>query len=341
MLGIDPEILKENLPLSTMSIVNEAVNRGICYEVLLPRAIVLLSYNDHEEYLFFQSCSKTTYVAGRICRDKSITKYFLARSGIEVPSGQLFEKNQKDEALEFAHQIGWPVVLKPYQGERGKQVFSDVRDETSFQEKWTTFDETEKVIVETKFVGKEYRVWATQKGVFGITNRVPANVVGDGVSTIQILIDEKNKDEKRGINLEPKPLKKIKVDEEVLSILSKSDKKLDSIPKEGEQVFLRSNSNLSTGGDSIESLDIAHQSVKDIAVKAINSIPGLAYAGVDFMTKDITKPQGKGTYVIIELNEVPGIDGHHFPAVGKPRNVAAAIIDLLFPETISDQKDEK
>lgn len=332
MFEIDPKIMKENLPLSTMSIVNQAQKRGISYEILFPRAIVLLSYRGHDEYLFFQSSSKTTYVAGRICRDKSITKYFLERAGIETPRGQLYGQSQKDEALEFARQIGWPVVLKPYQGERGKQVFSDVRDETSFLEKWATFDETEKIIIETKFIGKEYRVWATQNGVFGITNRVPANVIGDGISTIETLIEEKNEDEKRGINLEPKPLKKIKIDEEVLSILAKSDRTLESIPKEGEQVFLRANSNLSTGGDSIESLDVAHQSVKDIAIKAINSIPGLAYAGVDFMTTDITKPQTKGTYAIIELNEVPGIDGHHFPAVGKPRNVAAAIIDLLFPE---------
>jgi len=334
MLYILPEILKENLPLSTMSIINEAVNRGASYEVISPRDFVVLRLNGHEEHLASQCTKYTTYGANRICKDKNTTKVFLNRAGIKTPEGQLFLKGAMTGALEYAKELGWPIVLKPKDGTKGQNVFANIHNEDEFQSKWSRFADSDEIIVEKKFVGTEYRIWATRDKVYGINNRVPANVIGDGKSTILELVDEKNKDKNRGLAEDPLPLKKIEINDEAIHILEKSDKKPDSIPQNGEQVFLRNNSNLFTGGDSIESLDIAHPSVKEIAVKAVCAIPGLPYGGVDFMTTDITAPQDDGTYVIIEMNHSPGIDGHQFPAVGTPRNIAKVIVDMLFPETI-------
>lgn len=330
-MNINPKILKEDLPLSTMIIVDEAVQRGIKYEIIHPRLMVLLTHRNHKEYLYCQGCDGTGLIARAVCKDKELTKTFLRRAGISVPDGKSFKKEQPDEAFKYAENIGWPLVLKPLDGGRGESVFANVQKD-DFYNIWSKIVAKD-VIIERKHHGKEYRIWATKEKVGGIINRIPANVVGDGKSTIAQLVDIKNQDPNRGNYGEPKPLKRILIDDAVIANLQSMNLTINSIVREGETVQLRDNSNLSTGGDSVDCFDEAHSSVFDLAIKAINSIPNLAYAGIDLMTQDITKPQTPDNHVIIEINDVPGIDGITFPAIGKPRNVAAEIINIMFPET--------
>jgi len=187
-------------------------------------------------------------------------------------------------------------------------------------------------LVEKEFHGEEYRIFATRDKYVAAIHRVPANVVGDGVNTIKKLIDIKNTDPRRGSG-HRKSLVRIKVDGIVKEFLKKQKLKLSSVPKKDEIVYFRQNSNVSTGGDSYDVTNAVHPDVKKLAVKVIKAVPGLAYAGIDYLTKDITAKPTARNYIIIEVNDSPMISMHHIPYSGKARDAAGAIVDQLYPES--------
>lgn len=335
--------MENNLTISTKIIINEARNRGIVAEPIGPSRVVKLSFGGHDEYLSGSVLSVISGPALRIVNMKDQTKEFLKLNGIAVVDGKRFRNSELTAALSFAKEIGFPVVLKPTDSSHGNCVFIDISSEAEFNSAWANISSKfENIIVEKFFEnGIEYRITATKEKVLAITKRVPANVVGDGKHTIQELIDIKNSDLRRGDDSYrdfSRPLVKIEIDDVVLGTLLKDNLALDTVLKNDRQLFLRQNSNLSTGGDSVDFTDKADPSVKEISVKAINSIPGLAYGGIDFICHDIAQPQDKKSYSIIEINGSPGIFMHHFPYEGTPRNVAGGILDLAFPETRKDAR---
>lgn len=328
--------MKKPFTSSTQHILNEAKKRGISIKPIYPGRIAELNYKGHIEFLYHQFISKTSAVACRICREKDATKIFLEKVGISVAKGEAFETDQYPEAEKYLNKIGFPAVLKPITGTHGDLVFSDIRNLTEFKKSWKEISEKcERVIIEKKFVGKEYRIFATRDKTVGIVHRIPANVIGDGKHSLKQLIEIKNEDPKRGENYLSiaKSLIKIRIDDIVKAQLKKKNLTINYVPTKGKQIFLRDNSNISTGGDSIDYTDKVHPTVRQMAPKVIQAIPGLAYGGIDFMSKDITKKLTKDNYIILEINESPGIDLHHLPYAGKSRNAAKEIIDILFPET--------
>jgi cyanophycin synthetase len=330
--------MKENYTISTQIIINQAKERGIKVLDLCPGKVVKLTYGDHEEHLCCQFISKTTSVAYEIANNKNLTKQILKEVGISIAEGEKFTKTQFDEALTFAKRIGFPVVIKPTNSSHGNCVFANIADEKDFIKHWQKVSiKFNNILVERYFTGgTEYRVVASRDKVLGITNRVPANVVGDGIRTIKELVDIKNSDPRRGDDSYKdfkKCLVKIDIDDIIVETLKKSDRDIHYKPKAGEQIFLRENSNLSTGGDSIDFTDKVHPSVHKIAIEVVRAIPGLAYGGMDFLSKDITVQQTPDNHIIVEINSSPGIFMHHFPYEGKPRNVAGDILDIAFPET--------
>lgn len=323
--------------ISTHLILNEALSRSIEINPMKHAPICELTFKGHTEYIFRQLNSITTIFSEKACVLKWLTKEFLSSKGISVAKGSVINSLQgHKEILKIAHEIGFPLVIKPTSSSHGSMV-EVVYGESDLKEKVDKiFSYHKSSIIEKLHQGVEYRIFATKEKVIAITNRVPANIVGNGRENIKELVDKKNSDPRRGpsdFSDPEKNLVKIEIDDHVLVKLESLGLNLDYVPKNGEQVFLRDNSNISTGGDSIDCTDIAHDSVKEIAIRAINAIPSLQYGGVDFLTKDITKEQGKDDYIIIEINNSPCISMHHFPAVGKSRIVAKEIIDLLFPET--------
>jgi len=318
--------------LAVKYIIDEAEKRGINAK-FYHQDYFVLEYKGHKEYFNETLSSKTTALGSKFCIRKDLTKILLAEAGISVPSGKNFDQKDLAAGLESAGEIGWPVVLKPNMGMEGDLVFPNLQNEAEFRAAWDKIGtKYSQIIVEKMFFGKEYRIFATREKALSVIHRVPANVVGDGNRTIEELIDIKNQDPRRGAGLTP--LAQIVIDDVVLATLKKSGLTPDHKPQKGEQIFLRENSNISTGGESIDCNKIADPSVFEIAQRAIEAIPGLQYGGVDFMTKDITKPQKGDGYVIIEVNSIPGIALHHQPTVGEPVNIAADIIDINFPETI-------
>jgi D-alanine-D-alanine ligase-like ATP-grasp enzyme len=226
--------------------------------------------------------------------------------------------------------------VKPSHGLQGKAITMNITDEERYtlaikQALEFTTEEDSGVVVEEQFSGKEYRVLCTRKKVVGIIHRIPANVIGDGVSTVKQLIDKKNSDPRRGKTLDF-ALFVIEIDANLIENLSKQNLTLESVPPSGQHIRLRSVSNIMQGGDSIDMTDLVHPSVKEIAVKAITAIPGLGFAGVDFMSTDITALQTSQTYIIVEINSSPGLCIHEFPYEGQRRYTDREFLYVLFPE---------
>jgi len=323
---------------STVLLVKEALRRGIKVDHINKyqrgMSFIELLYKKHFEYIVAQGSSRTSYAAYYAQKNKALAKSLFSRNKISIAAGRLFDNKNIGEAYDFIKKIGFPVVVKPFDGSHGDLVFMGLKNKKDCDEAIKkVLEKSKHVLVEKEFKGVGFRFLTSRDKVFAVANRDPANIVGDAVYNIKELIKIKNSDSKRGKD-SGSPLVRIKIDKIIKQNLSKQNIDVNYIPDEGEKIYLRNESSISTGGDSIDVTDLVHPDLKKIAIKAVRAIPGLVYAGVDLMTnKDISMKPTKNSYIIIELNASPGIDIHHFPYKGKPRNVAKGIIDILFPET--------
>lgn len=326
----------------TLAIAREAQALGISFQEIPESRVFALEYQGIKRYVHTLQPSQTSELAYHICHDKVATKAFLQPHGIVMPTGfHLLRTDSPEYQLEVFEALQKPLVVKPATGKEGKAITVGITTPEQFQAAVSqafSFESSPqaRVIVEETFVGTEYRVFVTQDKVVAITNREPANVIGDGSSTLTALIDQKNADPRRGDN-DHDPLVKIKIDDHVRTYLTEQNLSLDFIPPAGQKVYLRRNSNISTGGDSFDATEIAHPSVHDICLKVVRAIPGLYLAGIDFMSTDITQPQTAENYSIIEVNSSPGITPHEMPYQGTPRPAAREFLYVLFPELLAQQ----
>ncbi|WP_096190298.1 acylphosphatase [Evansella halocellulosilytica] len=293
-----------------------------------------LSNNGKVHHFESSRGDKISDEAYEICDNKHLTKEYLSMAGVPVPEGKRFSSYESDhEVISFADQLGYPLVLKPTNANGGKGVFSNIQSLQEFEEALhyvrheLAYDE---VIVEEFVSGDELRLIVIGDRVVGALNRIPANVVGDGKNSIKKLIKKKNALRKKNPHLKSRP---IKVDDELKKVLRASGFSMDSVPRDGERVYLRLTSNLSTGGDSVDVTDQLSEDLKQIAINATKAIPGLGVSGIDMIVND-----ERTTGVIIEANTRPGLGGHLFPMHGAPRDIAKEIVDYYFPETINNKK---
>lgn len=299
-----------------------------------PGQLFSLSSEDRTHYFFRTRGDKVTNEAVDIGRDKEKTKQVLMSKGIAMPEGKEFTKeNTNEEVLEYAGKLGYPVVVKPTDGSFGKGVFTNI---TSAGELEHTLDymrndlDYEKIIVEQYIPGKEYRLYVVDHEVVGAMNRIPANVTGDGINSIQALIDIKNKERSLNPRLVSCP---IVVNKEVEDYIGRKGYTLDSIPDKEEYVQLIDKTNISIGGDPVDVFDTISDEVKNAAIEALHGIPGLTHGAVDLIVHEETKKP-----YIIELNPTANLGGLLFPIKGKARDIPKAIIDYYFPETVNTSK---
>lgn len=322
---------------STYLLGHEAERRGVDVKKLFTEgtlandSLLELTYREHTEVIIGQTSSLTTSIGLEASKNKEVAKYFFQKAGLQVAAGAVFDVEHIDAILAFCRKTGFPVVLKPVDGTHGTNVFVGVESEEEVAEILKTHF-IERVMVEKHHDGEEYRLFATRQKFLAAIHRIPANVQGDGIHTIEELVTLKNQDARRGIK-QRTTLNKIPIDDIVKSFLNKQGKHLGVIPEKGERVFLRANSNISTGGDSIDVTDRVHPEIQEIAVKTIQAIPGLAYGGIDYLTSQDIGDSPSDKYIIVEVNYSPALSIHHIPYQGKERNVAKEIIDMLFPET--------
>lgn len=288
-----------------------------------------LTHNNRTLNFYSSLCEQLSEEAFNICESKYLTKKYLSAYGIRVPKGEKFTKDADlDHLISLASALTYPVVMKPISENAGKGVFSNIIDEKMLLETFNYLTNDlgyEEVLLEEFIEGDEHRILTVGNKVAGIVKRVPANVVGNGVDTIRQLIREKNKSKKMNPVISKKT---IDIDRELENQLASAGYNLDDILEEGQRIFVRSKSNISTGGDPIDVMDEVDPSVIEMAEKAVQAIPGLDISGIDMIINPETQEK-----VIIEINTRPMIGLHVFPEGGKPRDVVKDIVDFYFPET--------
>lgn len=313
---------------STGAIAREALKRGIPVMRLGEGSILQLGYGKYQQKVEATITGQTKCIGVDVACDKVLVKQLLFESGIPVPLGGI--ARTEIEALEIAAQINDAVVIKPFDGNQGKGVALNLYTRQEITRALEmALAHSPKAIVEKYIKGKHYRLTVVGDRVVAASERIPAFVVGDGISTIEQLVDIVNKDPLRGESHE-KPLTKIKIDSGVIMVLAKGGMTPEYVPGDGEIVYLRENANISTGGIAIDVTGEVHPETCLMVVRAARLI-GLDVAGVDLVAEKIDEPLSAENGAIIEVNAAPGIRMHHYPAKGKPRNVAGAIVEMLFP----------
>lgn len=337
--GRDPEVEKRLLYMkeredktnpgpSTRAIIEAAAERGIAVTQLGDSSIFQLGYGKYQKRVEATIQENTSCIAVDIACEKGLTKSILSEVGLPVPEGSVC--TSLDEAIKIAETIGYPIVVKPESGNQGKGVSLNLISEQEVEEAFyaaACIDEN--VIVEKHIKGKDYRVLVVGDSVVAVAQRIPAHVTGDGVHSIEELVEIENQNPNRGEDHE-KPLTKIKIDNIALSLLRKQGYSPDDIPKAKEIVYLKANGNISTGGIAIDCTDKIHPFNYDVAIRAARAI-GLDVAGIDITCPNIGVPIREGHGAVIEVNAAPGIRMHLFPSKGKPRNVGKSILDMLYP----------
>lgn len=333
-LASDIQALREiredtRLGPSTGCIVEEAAKRGIPYIRLNKQSLVQLGYGVHQKRIRATIASTTSNIAVDIACNKEETKMLLEAAEIPVPRGTIV---RSIEGLQEAiAKFGYPLVIKPIDGNHGKgNTTNIINEEQALKAFEAAKAYSRSVIVERYITGFDFRCLVINNKFICAALRTPASVVGDGVHDVQWLIDETNKDPRRGFGHE-KVLTQITIDQFTQKMLDDAGITLAYIPAKGERVLLKPTANLSTGGTSTDVTDEVHPA-NLFMFERIAKIIGLDICGIDVMATDLKTPVAENGGAILEVNAAPGFRMHIDPSEGLPRNVAEPVVDMLFPK---------
>lgn len=318
----------ERLGPSTGSIVDEAIARDIPWIRLNKSSLVQLGYGKNQVRFRATMTERTSSIAVDIAGNKDETKRLLGDAAIPVAKGVTV--TTIDDVYQAIKSVGFPLVFKPLDGNHGKGATINVKTEEAAVAAFHYAKEySRRIIVERFISGHDFRVLVIDHKMVAAALRVPAHIKGNGKNTVQELIDKENEDPRRGYGHE-NVLTEITIDRDTEDLLEKKGYTLDTIPPKGEIVYLKSTANLSTGGTSIDVTDQVHpQNVFNC--ERISRIVGLDICGIDIMAENLTEPLTENGGVILEVNAAPGFRMHLAPSEGLPRNVAAPVIDMLYP----------
>lgn len=312
-------------------LLKEMHKRGITLKSLGSNYMAKATFKDHDELLYDMYTSLIPYPLGVMVDDKYYTKKLLQKYGYSVTPGQTFHYNQKEQAVVFADEVGYPIVIKPTIGTHGDHVYLDIDSRQELEDKIDFFVSQHigngYYLIEKQAQGNEYRLFVTRDKFFAAVHRDPANVIGDGVSSLSELVEKENH---RRMNPRNTCLCEIRLDKVAKDYLAKNNLSLDDVPAQGKKVYLRSNSNVATGGNCYEITEQVHPSIVTLAQAVLVSVD-MPFVGIDLICDHVDEELGD--YIICELNSAPGLSMHMMPELGKPQDGAAAMVDMLFPET--------
>ncbi|MBS1738183.1 MAG: cyanophycin synthetase [Bacteroidetes bacterium] len=314
---------------STGSIVEEAIKRGIPYIRLNKQSLVQLGYGVHQKRIRATIASTTSCIAVDIAGDKEETKNLLSAAEIPVPKGIIIYPNDTVESA--ISSVGFPMVFKPLNGNHGKGATTDITNKTQAETALAAAREYGRYVICERFIkGYDFRILVINYKFVCAALRTPASVKGDGVHSIQWLIDEANKDPRRGYGHE-KVLTQIKVDSYTHKMLDDAGFTLETVLPKNTLFLLKPTANLSTGGTSTDVTDKVHP-VNIFLAERIAKIIGLDICGIDVMASNLKTSLFENGGAVLEVNAAPGFRMHVEPAEGLPRNVAEPVIDMLFPK---------
>lgn len=345
-LGNPPFAHRKKISLSQLLILHAASCLDIQVEPVADSKMYKCSYQNLTRYLRYQTPGNTTWIGLHSARHKGITKSLLKQAGLPiVPGFDIYQKDPVEHWRWVFDTLKKPLVVKPTHGTQGSEVYTDVAEWPRFETIITRLLDEENVnhrgiLVEEMVPGNEFRLYVNKDTFVGAYQRIPAHVVGDGTSSIQQLIEQKNNQPQRQDGHDS-VLTTIPIDKIVLKHLERADKSLQTVLPKGQTQFLRRNSNISTGGDFKIVTDQVHHSVKELARKTLEAIPGLVLTGIDLMTADITKDQAQTQPFIIEINESPAIYNLDDPLSGVNHFAAIEFFAVLFPEYANEIRANK
>ena len=321
----------ERLGPSTGSIVEEAEARGIPWIRLNKYSLCQLGYGANQKRIQATVTSETSSIGVELACDKEDTKFLLEQAQVEVPRGDIIRRESSlEEACKY---VGYPLVIKPVDGNHGRGITVNIQNYDEAVVAFRAAKESSRstgVIVEKFITGEDYRLLVINNKLVAAAKRTPAHVIGNGKSTVQELIDEVNKDPRRGYGHE-NMLTQITVNDLTKTIIKDAGYSLESVIPNSEILIVKDTANLSTGGTAEDVTDIVHPANTSMAER-ISKIIDLDICGIDVMTTDITKPLSETGGAVLEVNAGPGFRMHLAPTKGLPRNVAGHVIDKLFPK---------
>lgn len=314
---------------STQSLVDAAKERDIPYIRLNDQSLVQFGHGKFQKRIRATITSQTTDIAVGLACDKEATNQLLDALGLPVPHQRLVRN--ASEAVYAANRLGYPVVLKPLDANHGRGISINLMTDEEVEQAFKVAREHARyVLVEQYIVGFDHRMLVVDGKLVAVAKRVPGHVVGDGKHTIGQLVDIVNQDPRRGVGHE-KVLTRLELDYQAQILMTAAGYTAESVLPKDELLYLRSTANLSTGGTAIDMTDVVHPDNRDMAERAVKAV-GLDVGGVDFLTPDITQSYLEVGGAIVEVNAAPGFRMHVAPSEGKPRDVAGAVMDMLFPD---------
>lgn len=315
---------------STGSLVKAAQDRDIPWIRLNEGSLVQFGHGKYQKRIQATITSETKHIAVEISCDKEDTHNLLNDLGLPVPQQRIVYTVA--EAVQAAHKIGFPVVLKPLDANHGRGVSINLTKDEDVEAGFIEAELHSKsaaILVESFVTGFDHRMLVVDNKLVAVAKRVPGHVIGDGTHSIAELVDIVNEDPRRGIGHQ-KVLTMLEIDNQAKRLIAEAGHSIDTVLPEGEVFYLRSTANLSTGGTAIDLTDVVHPDNRDMAERAIMAV-GLDVGGVDFLIDDITHSYKDIGGAIVEVNAAPGFRMHVAPSEGQPRDVAGRVIDMLFP----------
>ena len=316
----------KKLVSESVVIIKDAISRGIDYEILNEsKSIVLFKNKNKSEFVIEgNKTNRDSYIFPIITDDKYIAKQIMKENGLNVPNAILLKKNMDSNDIELILKPFYnsKLVVKPRNTNYGTGITVFSKNATKSQilnaVKYA-FNFDDNVLIEEYIKGMEYRFLVIDGKCLSVCHRRVASVVGDGKSTIKQLIEEKNKEPWHYLTATP-----VKMDEPVVEFLKLQGYDYDTVLPENKRVFLRTNSNCSTGGESIDMTETMPEYFKQVAEKAAKSF-NAKICGVDIIIEDLKKEN----YSIIEINDNPGYSINEWPYEGKGQKIGTAILKLL------------
>ncbi|WP_067502772.1 cyanophycin synthetase [Actinoplanes sp. TFC3] len=316
---------------STSAIIAAARRRGIPVERYDDLSLLRLGWGTRRRLAWAAMTDRTSGVGIDVAGDKQVTRRLLADAGVPVVPGAAAATVQ--DAARLLDEFGAPVVVKPRHGRQGRNVTLNVRTREDLDVAFAAAGPD--VVVERQLPGRDYRVLVVAGEVVAAAERVPAHVVGDGSATVSELVARTNSDPRRGSG-HSRALTRIEIDDTVRTVLRRQDLDEQSVPGEGQQVWLRDDANLSTGGTGYDVTDRIHPDVARLCLR-VAAVIGLDIAGIDLRLPGIAAPvppagePGPMDAGVIEVNAVPGLRMHLSPVRGRARDVGDAIVRAMFP----------
>ena len=315
---------------STQSLVDAAVERDIPWLRLNDYSLVQFGHGKYQKRIQATVTSDTGTISTSLASDKEGTHSLLKDMGLPVPKQLMF--TTEDDAVRAAKKIGYPIVVKPLDANHGRGISINLTTDEQVREAFHFAREEGRsrfILAESFVTGFDHRMLVINNELVAVAKRVPGHVIGDGKSSIAELIDIVNSDPRRGIGHE-KVLTRLEIDKPARDLMKDAGYDENTVLEQGEQFFLRSTANLSTGGTAIDLTDVVHPDNREMAIRAVRAV-GLDIGGVDFLTDDITHSYKDVGGAIVEVNAGPGFRMHVAPSEGEPRDVAGKVLDMLYP----------